>query len=293
HFGVFELLPDQEAAEALLETAGRWARDRGVEKILGPMNLSTNDECGTLIEGFDQPPVILMTYNPRYYVEYLEAAGFTKAMDLLAWHGDLAKLVAPGGMPEKVVRIVGKVKDRYGLSIRPLNMKDWDNEIERVKKIYNSAWEKNWGFVPMTDEEIHHLAEGLKPVIDPAVAFLVEKDGDVVGFSLSVPDVNQVLRQVRPGPSTLGSYLGVARMLLNKRKTNRIRVIALGVIEPYRAKGVDGLMYYETAKAAVPRGYPLAEASWILETNDAMNRAIEVMGGVVYKKYRIYEKNVK
>jgi GNAT superfamily N-acetyltransferase len=189
HFGAFEVLNDPAAAAALLDTACNWARERAVDKIVGPMNLSTNDECGFLVEGFDSPPVILMTYNPPYYLDFVEAAGFTKAMGLIAWHTYIADLMAPGGMPEKLIRVVNKTRERYALTIRPLNMKDWENEIERVKKVYNSAWEKNWGFVPMTDAEIHHLAEGLKPVIDPEMAFLVEKEGETVGFSLTVPNV--------------------------------------------------------------------------------------------------------
>lgn len=288
HFGVFELLNDPEAGAALLDAACAWARAKGVDRILGPMNLCTNDECGTLIEGFDSPPVILMTYNPRYYVGFLEAAGFTKAMDLLAWNNDIANTVT--NMPEKVVRVIHKVQDRYKLHIRPVNMKVWDAEIERVKKIYNSAWERNWGFVPMTEKEIKRLAESLKPVIEPRLAFIVEKEGEAVGFSLSVPDVNQVLNRIRPGATVLGSYLGAARMLLNKRQTDRIRVIALGVIETYRGQGIDALMYYHTAKAAHDLGYRWAEASWILETNDKMNRPIAMLGSEVYKKYRIYEK---
>lgn len=292
HFGVFEVMNDPEAAAALLETACNWARDEGTDKILGPANLSSNDEWGSLIEGFDSPPVVLLTYNPPYYLDFIEAAGFTKAMDLLAWNNNAAERLSPGALPDKLIRIVNKVPDRYGLTVRTINMKDWDNEVEQIKKVYNSAWEKNWGFVPMTDAEIDHLAVNLKMIIDPEIVFVVEKDGEMVGFSLSLPDVNQVLHKIQPGPSVIGSYIAAGRMLLNKRKTNRLRVFALGVLEEYRAKGVDALMYYETAKAAAPRGYVWAEASWILENNEAMNRPIELFGSEVYKKFRVYEKTL-
>lgn len=288
HFGVFEVIDDAGAAAALLDAACDWARDRGVDKILGPMNLSTNDESGTLIEGFDRPPVVLMTYNPRYYPDFLEEAGFSKAMDLLAWIGDLDEIVKE--MPPKVLRVIEKVKDRYRLRIRKINMDDWDAEIERIKHIYNSAWEKNWGFVPMTDGEIDHLAENLKLILDPELVFMVEQEGEAVGFALTLPDVNQPLRRIRPGPSLLSSYLGVARMYLNRYKTDTVRVLALGVVEEYRARGVDAMMYYESAKAAHERGYTYGEGSWILETNDMMNRALAMLGMEVYKKYRIYEK---
>jgi GNAT superfamily N-acetyltransferase len=290
HFGVFEVLNDREAALALLETATDWARQRGAARIVGPMNLSTNDECGTLVEGFDRPPVVLMTYNPPYYVDFLEAAGFTKAMDLLAWHFDLEEVAE--NMPPKVERVINKVRERHGLTIRPVNLKAWDREVANIKQIYNSAWERNWGFVPMTDAEIEYLAANLKLILDPAVAFIVEKDGAAVGFSLSLPDVNQPMHRLCPGPSHLGSYLAAARMLRNRYRTDTIRVLALGVVEKYRARGVDALLYYETVKAAGERGYKWAEASWILETNDMMNRAIELMFGKLYKRYRIYEKEI-
>lgn len=290
HFGVFEVLDDKEAALALLETACDWARDRGVERILGPMNLSTNDECGTLIEGFDRPPVVLMTYNPPYYVDFIEEAGFEKAMDLLAWLRNLKLLVEQ--MPQKMHRVIGRVKQRYGLEVRPVDMRHWDEEVARIKMIYNSAWERNWGFVPMTDAEIEHLAASLKVILDPALIFMVEHQGEAVGFSLTIPDVNQPLRRIHPGPSVLGSYLAAGRLFLQRYNTDLVRVLALGVREEFRARGVDALLYYETAKAALERGYQWAEASWILETNDSMNRSIEMLGGEVYKKYRIYEKRL-
>lgn len=288
HFGVFEVIDDEEVGRALLETAVAWARERGAERILGPMNLSTNDECGILIEGFGEPPVVLMTFNPPYYPEMMEAAGFEKAMDLLAWLGITEEIV--NDMPEKVKRIVGKVKERYQLEVRPIRMDDWDAEIERIKKIYNSAWERNWGFVPMTDAEIEHMAEGMKLILDPALVFMVEHKGEAVGFSLTLPDVNQPLLRIRPGPSTLRSYVAVARLYFSRYKTDMARVMALGVVERFRGRGVDALMYYETAKAARERGYDRLEASWILETNEMMNRPIKLLGGKVYKKYRVYEK---
>lgn len=291
HFGVFEVVDDREAGLALLETAVDWARRRGVDRIVGPMNLSTNDECGILIEGFNKPPVVLMTYNPPYYLEMMGAAGFTKSMDLLAWLRVTEELV--NEMPEKLKRVVGKVKERYQLQVRPIRMDDWDAEIERIKKIYNSAWERNWGFVPMTDAEIEHMADGLKLILDPALIFIVEHKGEAVGFSLTLPDVNQPLGRIRPGPSSLSSYLAAGRLYLSRYNTDLARVMALGVIERYRGRGVDALMYYETARAALERDYQRLEASWILESNDMMNRPIRLLGAEVYKKYRIYEKDLR
>ncbi len=290
HFGIFEVQKDPEAAAALLETASDWARDRGMDRILGPANFSSTMEWGLLVDGFDSPPVILMTYNPPYYIDYIEAAGFTKAMDLYAWNNNIFERMKPGGLPDKLLRVVNKVPERYGLTIRTVNMKDWDKEVARIKKIYNSAWEKNWGFVPLTSAEFDMIESDLKPIIDPAVVFIVEKDGEAVGFSLSLPDVNQILHKLRPGPSVLSSYIAAGRMILSKRKVDRLRVFALGVLEEYRGKGVDALMYYETGKAAEAQGYEWAEMSWILETNEDMNRPIKLFESELYKRYRVYEK---
>jgi GNAT superfamily N-acetyltransferase len=290
HFGVFELHNDPEVGVALLDTACNWAREKGTDRILGPANLSSTMEWGMLFEGYDSPPVVLMPYNPPYYNEIVEAAGFVKAMDLYAWNNHISELLKPGGLPDKVVRVVNKVKDRYKLNIRTVNMKDFDNEIEIVKMIYNAAWEKNWGFVPLTDPEFYQLVNDLKPILDPRIVFIVEADGEPVGFSLSLPDVSQVLHKLRPGPTVIGSYIAGARMVLNKTKPDRLRVLALGVLEEYRARGVDALMYYQTVMAGVPIGYEWAEGSWVLENNEAANRTSEMLGSEIYKRYRVYEK---
>lgn len=290
HFGLFEVLPDLETAVALLQAVCAWAKSRGVDRILGPMNLSTNDECGLLIDGFDSPPVVMMTYNPRYYQDYLEAAGFHKAMDLWAWYARTEEVIA--NLPPKLWHVVEKVRERYGLRVRQLNLADWDREVALVKGLYNSAWAKNWGFVPMTEAEFARLAHMLRPILDPAVAFAVEKAGKPVGFALSLPDVNQPLLRAHPRPTLADSYYASVYTWLNRRHTDGLRVLVLGVIESYRQRGVDALMYYETIKAAQAHGYRWVEASWILETNDMMNRSIAMMGGQVYKTYRIYEKTV-
>lgn len=292
HFGTFEILEDAEAAAGLLNAACNWARERGAEKIQGPANFSSNEEIGLLIEGFDSPPVVLMPYNLPYYADFIETSGFNKAMDLLAWNSNVPELLRPGGTPPKLVRVVEKVKDRYDLTIRQVNLKDWDAEVERIKVIYNRAWEKNWGFVPMTDAEIDHLADSLKTIIIPELVFVVEHNDEVAGFSLTLPDVNQPLHRYRPGPSRIGSYLAAGRMILNKKKTDRVRVFALGVLQEWRGKGVDALMYYETLKAAGANNFEWGEMSWILENNDAMNRPIQMFGAEVYKRYRVYERDL-
>jgi GNAT superfamily N-acetyltransferase len=292
HFGFFETLPDPQAAALLLEVAGNWARNHGLNWILGPMNFSTNEECGLLIDGFDTPPVVMLTYNPPYYRDYLEAGGFRKAMDLLAWERNIVELLAPDGLPPKLRRVIAKVRHRHALTIRPLQMNNWAAEIERVKYIYNQAWQKNWGFVPMTDREIERLANSLKPILDPNLVFLVEKEGQPVGFSLALPDVNELLVTMRPRPSHVSSLLAGARLITNRKRVRRARVVALGVVEAYRGNGVDALLYYASVYAAAERGYEWGEGSWILETNDAMNRPIQLLGSRLSKRFRIFSKEL-
>ena len=293
HFGIFEVLRDEEGAAVLLETACEWGQRQGMTKILGPANYSSNYEYGLLVDGFDSPPAIMMTYNPAYYVDLIEAAGFTTAMDLWAWYSPLNIYGGDApGFPPKLVRVIEKIKKRYKITIRELDMSDWENEIDRFKEIYNAAWSKNWGFVPLTEEEMTHLANGLKMILDPRVTFFAEVDGKPIGAAIPLPNVNEIILKARPGPSLLSSYLAAARMLLGRRKVKLLRGFAMGVVEQYRVRGVDALFYYEAIKRAVQLGYSECEASWILANNDMMNRAIKMMGWELYKTYRIYQKTL-
>jgi len=289
-FGFFEDLEDAEAATALLSTAEAWARKAGHVSILGPAQFSTNDECGLLVDGFEDAPRILMTYNPPRYQTYLETAGYRTAMNLWAYSLAIADFIR--SKPEKLERVTAKVMERGKLSVRRLDMKRFDHELEGVKKIYNRSWERNWGFVPMTDPEFDRLAEQLKPMLDPDLIIIVERDDEPVGFGLTLPDLNEPLRLAYPRPS-MPESLTMLKMLWHWKVRQRhgwLRVFALGVLPEFRGMGVDGLMYLETAKSAVPKGYKYAEMSWILESNDMMNRAIRSLGGTVYKTYRMYEK---
>jgi GNAT superfamily N-acetyltransferase len=293
-FGFFEVLDDPEAARALLVTAEAWARQAGHKTILGPAQFSTNDEVGLLVDGFDDPPRILMTYNPRRYADYLEAAGYKKAMDLWAYETSMSRFKDGGGLPPKLLRVAEKVRQRGKLHVRRLDMKDFDQEVERVKKVYNRSWERNWGFVPMTDPEFEHMGKQLKTIIDPELVVIVEADGEIVGFGLTLPDLSEPLRLAYPRPG-FPEALTMLRLLWHwkvRRRVQWIRVFALGVLPEYRGQGVDALMYLETAKSALRRGYQRAEMSWILENNMMMNRGIRFMGGEVYKTYRMYEKRL-
>lgn len=292
HFGFFEVKQDPEAAAKLLEAACDWAREKEMTKVLGPASYSSNYLYGLLVDGFDSPPSIEMTYNPAYYVDFIQDAGFETAMDLWAWYFPLHDLYGRDAekLPAKLVRVVEKIKKRYNITLREIDMKNWDAEIAKFKEIYNQAWSKNWGFVPLTDNELHHLAESLKIVVDPRVTFFAEVNGKPIGASVPLPNINEILVKAQPGPSMTSSILAAIRLLLGRRKVKLIRIFAMGVIEEYRGRGVDALFYYETVKRAIANGYTEGEASWILANNDMMNRAIEMMGAKVYKTYRIYEK---
>lgn len=284
-FGFFECLPDSDIARKLLDVAAQWLKERAIEIMRGPINPSTNDECGFLLEGFDSPPMIMMSYTPPYYLDYMEQCGLTKSKDLYAYIVTIRD-VAAGGRLEK---LAAAVKMRTpGLIVRPADMKRFQREVEAVKYIYNSAWSHNWGFVPMTDAETEAMAKKLKPLIVPELMIMAEVDGKPAAFFVAVPDYNQALGKIdgRLGP------VGLAKFLWYSRKISDIRILIMGVKEEYRKKGIESLLYLEAFNAAVKKGYKRAEMSWILEDNVLMQRGCELMGGKLYKKYRIYEKKL-
>ncbi len=284
-FGFFECLPDVAISQELLDAASGWLKKRDISIMRGPMNPSTNDECGFLLEGFDSPPMIMMTYTPVYYLDYMERCGLVKAKDLFAYLSVIKDVSAA----PRLEKLASAVKEHVpGLVVRPANMKNFHKELETVKDIYNSAWGHNWGFVPMTDEEIDSMAKRLKPLIVPELLIMAEVDGRPAGFFMAVPDYNQVLSRIngRLGPIELVKFLWYSRRISD------IRVLTLGVKEEFRKKGIEGLLYLESFKAARKKGYKRAEMSWILEDNVLMRKGCEVMGGKLYKKYRIYEKGI-
>jgi GNAT superfamily N-acetyltransferase len=289
-FGFFEAVNDYAVAEALLSTARDWARQQGMVALRGPLSFSQNDECGLLVDGLDGPPMVMMPYNPRYYVEFLERFGLTKAMNLYAYFGDLAQFGGdPNNLPEKLVRVTDKVKARAGITLRFLDMKLFDEELGEAKKVYNKAWQKNWGFVPMTDAEFDKLGADLKQVLDPHLAVIAEIDGEPVGVVVAVPNVNQVLKYLNGRLFPIGWI----KALWYARKVDQARLMILGVVEEHRGRGIESLLIFETFKAAIQNGYQGMEMSWILENNDMMNRVVQNLGdayGVhVYRTYRIYQ----
>jgi len=294
-FGFFEVMDDPEAAAALLATAETWAGEAGHSSILGPAQFSTNDEAGLLVDGFDDAPRVLMTYNPPRYREYLEAAGYEKAMDLWAYSISLQSANGAVELPAKLRRVADKVRKRGRFHVRRLNMKRFDEEVERVMSVYNQSWAHNWGFVPMTGAEFHRLAEQLKVIIDPDLVIFVEAEGEIVGFVLSLPDLNGPLRLAYPRPGT-PEFLTTLKLAWHwkvRRKATWLRVFTLGVLPEYRGKGIDALLVVEAADTALQKGFRAIEMSWILENNDMMNRSARFGGGEVYKTYRMYQKSLQ
>jgi GNAT superfamily N-acetyltransferase len=287
-FGFFESIDDQDVANALLEAAAGWCRALGHDVLRGPTSFSVNDECGLLVDGFDTPPALMMPQNPPYYIGLLERAGLVKAKDLWVYQGGSEQGYVP--VPERLARATEMIRQRQGITLRSLNMKDFEGEVERIKELYNSAWEKNWGFVPMTEHEIDHLAEQFKPVVIPEMVPMAEKDGKLIGFGIALPDLNVIFRTNRSGRL----FPMILRLLwaLKMKRIRRARILLLGVVPAYRGKGVDAMLYHWIWTKSAERGIYWGEAGWILEDNPAMNAGLEKMTFRVYKTYRLYDRRL-
>lgn len=283
-WGYFESPNEPGVAAALFDRAAAWLKERGMEKMLGPANPSLNDPCGLLIDGFGWPPFVAMTYNPPHYVPLVEGAGFAKAMDMYAYillHSQLVR--------EKVDRVANAVKDRGDVAIRFIDMGRLRQELSLIKEIYNNAWVKNWGFVPMTEKEIDFAAADFKSILLPEFAYIAEVKGKPVGFAFALPDVNQILRRkCRKGSLFPLGWFYFLRF--NLRKIPTLRLVALGVKRECQHMGIGTLFYQKYLEEGLPRGYRAAELSWVLETNDLMNRPLRQMGAKPYKTYRLYER---
>jgi GNAT superfamily N-acetyltransferase len=287
-FGFFESIDDQAVADALLTAATDWCRALGHDVLRGPASFSVNDECGLLVDGFDRPPTLMMPHNPRYYISLLERAGFSKAKDLWVYQGGSEERHVP--VPERLARATELIRQRQGITLRALNFKDFEGEVERIKELYNSAWEKNWGFVPMTEHEIDHLAEQFKPVVIPEMVPMAEKDGKLIGFGIALPDLNVVFRKNRSG--RLFPMILKLLWALKARRIRRARILLLGVVPEHQGKGIDAMLYHWIWTKSGERGIYWGEAGWILEDNPAMNAGLEKMTFRVYKTYRLYDRRI-
>jgi GNAT superfamily N-acetyltransferase len=281
-FGFYESVNDQEVASALLDRARQWTTERGATFLRGPVNPSTNYECGTLVEGFDSSPMVMMTYNPRYYPVLFEKAGGKKAKDLLAYSSHAQKIEMG-----KIERVAERALKQNGVTVRPINMKDFAGDVARVWSVYGAAWAKNWGYVPMSKEEFELMGKDMKMILKPDLVLIGEKEGRTVGFALALPDVNQALK---PAGGHLFP-LGLLKILYYQRLVKSVRVLALGVVEEFRTTGLAAAFYAMLVRNARNMGFGETEMSWILEDNVLMNRSIELMGAKRYKTYRLYEWN--
>lgn len=281
-FGLFEAVDEPEVANALLDRAAGWVASRGLDRLRGPTNFSTNEDCGLLVENFDDPPTVMMPYNPPYYEGLFTGWGLTKVKDLLAHKGteevfDTERFAA---LERRIKRAEPHV------SVRGLRMDRFNEEVDLVRDLYNSAWEKNWGFVPMTDAEVDHMAKQLKPIVDPDLALIGEYNGEPVGFALALPDVNQAIRHLN---GRLFPF-GIFKLLWHIRRINGIRIITLGLKPDYRKSALPSLLYIEIFKRGTGKGHTWGESSWVLEDNQAMLSSLDKMRFWRYKTYRLYEK---
>ena len=280
-FGFFEA-EDQSTAQALLQRVEEWALRRGRAHVRGPLNPSLNESAGLLVDGFDTDPMLMMPHNPREYAGFIEAAGYRKIKDLYAWIYDLDREIEPA-----FEKLAARVRDRYHVSVRQLNVGEFEREIERLRTLYCGAWARNWGFVPPTAEEFRRIGSELKQIFDPRCAICAEIDGRVVACAVAVPDINQALK----GTDGRLFPLGIIRLLRRKTIIDQVRLLLLGILPEYRAIGLFPLLICELRRQIVtnPR-YRRIEFSWVLENNRDINQVVERLGARKYKTYRIYQK---
>jgi hypothetical protein len=284
-FGFYETINDEAVSKLLIQTAEASLKSEGLTSMQGPMNPGTNYECGLLVDKFDDAPQIMMTYNPPYYATHVENLGYTKTMDLLAYNVD-----ANFTMPKIIMDIADRTEKKSNVTFRTLNLKKWNEELDLMFDIYNSAWESNWGFVPMTKEEFYHTAKDLKSIVDPNLVHFALVQGVVAGFILTLPDLNQVFKEIPTGNL---SPMAIYKIITAKKRITRTRVITLGIKKEFRKMGLETLLYkYNHMAIKSNKLMKNIERSWILENNLEMNKPLIRMSGEAYKRYRLYEKSI-
>jgi GNAT superfamily N-acetyltransferase len=286
-FGFFDCVNDPAVSALLFETVTNWLKQKSVTgKLLGPVNFSTNEPCGLLVKGFDSAPFLMQTYNAPYYATLIENAGLTKDVDLIAWHWD------GQAYDDKSVRLLNSLEERLkrnNIVIRKINLKKFKEEAAKLREVYNSAWDSNTGFVPLTDEEFDYLAKDLKLILDPDFALVAEQDGKIVAFGLALPNYNEIFQKIKRGRLL---PTGIFKLLFGKKSITSIRIYALGVIDGYRKMGIEACLYGTIIREYKAKGFKHAEAGWTLENNDMVNRAIEAIKGDPYKTYRLYQRAI-
>ena len=286
-FGLFECVDDPDVAATLFQAAADWLRRNGRTEIMGPIDYSTNYVCGLLIDGFQFAPTILTAHNPPYYRELIESCGFAKEKDWYAWW-----FADPAKAAKRLRRLAERFRKRWPVTIRPGNLKNVREEGRRLREIYNQAWEKNWGFVPFTEAEIEFMTSELKPLLVPEFAWIAEIGNEPVGFTLCLPDINVILRHINGRLTRFGLPIGLIKLLLYKRRIQKGRLIALGVVEKYRRAGIAEMLVLRVMEETMVKRGITGELSMTLEDNFMVNRFVEAIGADRYKTYRIYRKQL-
>jgi GNAT superfamily N-acetyltransferase len=288
-FGFFECIDDHSVADALFSAAESWLRARGLTTMRGPMNPSTNHECGMLVEGFDVHPVFMTNWNPAYFLPLMNGAGFVKARDLFAYW---VQVSGPDKvpLPPRFAALARRALTESRVTFRDVDIRQFDREVDVLWDIYNSAWEKNWGFVPMTRDELVHMAKDLKPLLDPRLAFVAEVDGKPVGVMINLLDYAQA--QIEIGNGRLLPF-GFVKLLTSKRRLKSGRMMVLGIKSEHRTRSILPLFIHELYRRAEAMNAMGGEASWILEDNLQMVRAMESMGARLYRKWRVYDRPIR
>jgi len=287
-FGYFECINDEEVSEALLNAAHAWLFEQGMETVRGPVNLSLNNECGLLTNGFHRTPILQMNYNPKYYLKLIENYGYVKEHDLYAFYVS-DEIISDQKIMSRLKRLTDLIIHKEGISFRNFNTKDFKNEVERIRVLFNDYMSDNWGFVPLSKKEFDFIAQSLKPVLVKELAIFAEINGETVGCSIALPDLNQVIKKMN---GKLFPF-GLLKFILNKNNITDLRVMLMGISKPYRKRGLEAVFYYQTITQGVKKGFTGAELSWVSETNLAMIRELENLHAKLYKRYRVYSKDIK
>lgn len=288
-FGMFESVRDRRVAHPLLDAAAAWARARGRERLVGPVDYAIHYQAGLLVDGFAHPPRVMMNHNPPWYAELLESWGLERRLDLHAWRLPVRD---PPAVPERWLGVADRAAARLGVTVRPARLADYAAEVRRLRTIYNDAWEGTWGFVPMSEAEFDHLARDLRRLLVPELLLVAEVRGEPAGFALTLPDVNEALRPLDGRLTTFGLPVGLARLAWRVRRVRTLRLLTLGVRPRWRRRGVAELLVVRSYRAALALGYREAELGWTAEDNALIERPIRRLGAEPYKTYRVYARDL-
>ncbi len=287
HFGMFECEDSQETAGGLFRAAEEWLKLQGMTRVMGPFNLSINDEMGLLVDGFHRPPFVFMGHHRPYYESLVCASGLQKEKDVYAYYGDIT---AP--YPDRVQRILRLAKRDKSIRVRPVNKRHVGRELDVMLQVFNEAWANNWGYVPYTQAEVEHLVQIVKRLIGAESVLLTEVKGEVAGFTIMLPNLNELVRDLDGKLFPAGWLRLLWRMKF--ARCSSVRVPLLGLRERYQKSHTGAviafLMIDRCRQSSLPKGVTHCEMSWILEDNLPMRGILEALGATRDKTYRVYSK---